>query len=372
MEAHRTLNGPEFTSFASHFAPDGRAPRTGETWRSPDMAATLREIGATSGESFYTGRLASAIADFAAAHDAALAASDLASHRSEWVEPISARYRDHEVWEIPPNGQGIAALEALRILDGFPAAPNTPRTATWHREIEAIKLALTDAYAFVSDPEHVAVPVEELLGDEHVAARRDLISDRALTPAPRDPRESGTVYLCTADADGQMVSFIQSNFHGFGSHLVVPGTGVALQNRGFGFSLDQGHPNELAPGKRPFHTIIPGFLTQGGQPVGPFGVMGGDMQAQGHIQLVVDTVDHRTDPQTALGRPRFRWVAGRRVEIEPPAGSAVLDALAAHGHDVTFGESAAPFGRGQAIWRLPDGTLVAGTDPRADGLALGY
>ncbi|MGO1488513.1 MAG: gamma-glutamyltransferase family protein [Arachnia sp.] len=364
---------PSAAGFAPLFAPGGHAPAAGDVWRSPEMAATLTAIAASNGEDFYTGELARRIVAFAEATGGGLSAADLAGHASQWVEPISARYRDHEVWEIPPNGQGIAALIALNILDGF-----TPAEASdWHRQVEAVKLALTDVYALVADPDVVDVPVESLLSASHADRRRADIGDRAQAPVSSAPRASDTVYLCAADGDGMMVSFIQSNFHGFGAQVVVPGTGISLQNRGSGFSLEPGHPNELAPGKRPFHTIIPGFLTRGGIPVGPFGVMGGDMQAQGHVQLVLHTVDGQDDPQTALGRPRWFWdPATGRVQVEATADTDDVERLRNRGHDVEVARSAAVFGRGQAIWRLDeddDGTvLVAGSEPRADGYPLGW
>lgn len=365
-------------AFGPLFAPHGRAPAAGERWRAPDLAASLRAIGGTGGRAFYTGELAERIVAFARATGGALAASDFADHRSEWVEPLSVSYRDHEVWELPPNGQGVAVLEALAILGGFdPAdvagfAPDgRPVAAAWHRQIEATKLALADAHAFVADPRTASVPTAELFADAHAARRRARIGDRALAPAPLDPRASDTVYACAADPDGMMVSYIQSNSTGFGSHVVVPGTGIALHSRGTGFSLTPGHPNELAPGKRPFHTVIPGFVTRGGRPLGPFGVMGGPMQAQGHVQVVVNTVDLGDDPQAALGRPRWCWDAGRAVAVESAAGSDLAAELASRGHDLTD-PAASFFGRGQAIWRLDSGVYVGGSEPRADGMALGW
>ncbi|MDO5735076.1 MAG: gamma-glutamyltransferase family protein [Propionibacteriaceae bacterium] len=364
---------PSTAGFAPLFAPEGRAPGVGEIWRSAEMASTLTTIAASRGEDFYTGDLGARMVAFARATGGGLSAADLAGHASQWVQPISARYRDHEVWEVPPNGQGIAALIALNVLDGF-----TPtEAADWHRQVEAIKLALTDVHALVGDPAVVDVPVEALLSPQHAAQRRAAIGPRALAPVAVDPSSSDTVYLCAADGEGMMVSFIQSNFYGFGSQVVVPGTGISLQNRGAGFSLEPGHPNELAAGKRPFHTIIPGFLTRGGAPVGPFGVMGGDMQAQGHVQLVLHTVDGGDDPQTALGRPRWFWdPATDRVQVEESAGPDAISGLRARGHDAVMAQSAAVFGRGQAIWRLqPDddgSVLVAGSEPRADGYPLGW
>ncbi len=328
LAAHSGLAGEEFGEFLRVFAP---APAVGERRRLPDHAATLRELGATRGASLYDGALAERLAAHAAATGGYLTAADLAAHRSEWVAPISTSYRGHEVWEIPPNAQGIAALLALNILEGFDLAALPPVSAeAFHLGIEAVKLALVDTH------------------------RQD------------------TVYLCAADGAGMMVSLIQSTFHGFGSHVVVPGTGIALQNRGHGFALEPGHPNELAPGKRPFHTIIPGFLTREGSPVGPFGVMGGHMQAQGHVQLIVGTVDHRLDPQSALDLPRWYWPEGRNVLVESAAGPEVRHGLAARGHAVAAAPHAGPFGRGQVIWRLRNGVLVGASDPRADGTALGW
>jgi len=355
---------------ADHFLPlFAPAPLVGEVRALPVMAQTLRAIAASHGDDFYTGELARRMVAFSEASGGVFTASDLADHRSTWVEPISARYRDHEVWEIPPNGQGIAALMALTILDGFPA----DTVADWHVQVEAMKLALADTHAFVADPDAVAVPTRELLSAAHANRRRALIGDRALAVEPVDPRPSDTVYLCATDSDGMMVSFIQSNFHGFGSQVVVPDTGIALQNRGSGFSLVPGHPNELAGGKRPFHTIIPGFLTRGGEPVGPYGVMGGHMQAQGHVQVALHTVDGRLDPQAALARPRWFWDASTgQVVVESTADAAMVESLRARGHDVVVAGHPATFGRGQAIWRLDGGGWVAGSEPRADGVPMAW
>jgi gamma-glutamyltranspeptidase/glutathione hydrolase len=361
-----TLEGrPEFAEWLRIFAPGGRAPAAGELFRNPDAARTLRLIGSTGAESFYRGETAVALAAFADRTGGLLSLDDLAGHGSAWVDPISVRYRDHEVWEIPPNGQGIAALQALGMLAGY------DRPVGVHEQIEAMKLGFADAHAYVADPAAMRVPVDALLDAGYLARRRGLITGTAATPAPGDPARGGTVYLCTADADGMMVSLIQSNYMGFGSYVVAPGTGFTLQNRGAGFALDPGHPNVVAPRKRPFHTIIPGFLTRGGEAVGPFGVMGGHMQPQGHLQVVLSTVDDGLDPQAALDRPRWYWHAGRTVQVE--AGFDGVDDLRARGHEVSVVAEPAGFGYGQAIWRTPsDDGYVAGTEPRADGVALGY
>ncbi len=370
------LVGPEFDEWFRVFAPGGRAPRAGERWRNPDGARTLRLIADTGADAFYRGEIAATVADFAAGTGGLLTAADFDKHTSTWVEPISAGYRGYEIWEIPPNGQGLAALIALRVLAGFDLAGAAPEERL-HWQIEAMKLGFADAHAYVADPDHAPAPVSALLDDGYTARRRALIGPSASVPAPGDPLRGGTVYLCTADADGMMVSLIQSNYMGFGSHVVAPGTGFTLQNRGAGFVLEPGHPNVAAPGKRPFNTIIPGFLTRGGAPVGPFGVMGGHMQPQGHVQVVLGTVDDGLDPQRVLDRPRWYWHAGTEVRVEPglvadESGRLAVDGLRRRGHDVRVADSG-NFGYGQAIWRLPDGAgYVAGSEPRADGAAVGY
>ena len=373
---HAGLKGPEFAEWARVFTPDGRAPEAGERWRNPDAARTLRLIADSEADAFYRGDIAAAIATCAGRTGGLITAEDLDKHTSTWVDPISVGYRGHEVWEIPPNGQGIAALLALGVLEGF--GPDSSLEERLHRQIEAVKLGFADAHAFVADPEVAAAPVEALLDPAYAARRRALIGETAGDPPAGDPLRGGTVYLAAADEAGLMVSLIQSNYMGFGSHIVVPGTGFALHNRGAGFVLDDRHPNVVAPGKRPYHTIIPGFLTRGGAPVGPFGVMGGHMQPQGHVQVVMSTVDDRLDPQAALDRPRWYWHTGRDVQVEPElvatrAGEAAVDGLRRRGHDVRVVRETSAFGYGQAIWRLPDGAgYVAGTEPRADGAAVGY
>jgi gamma-glutamyltranspeptidase/glutathione hydrolase len=367
VEQWRTFSGPEYAEWGRVFTIDGRAPRPGEMWRNPDAARTLRLIAESRAEEFYRGSIASELTGFAAATGGLLTADDLAKHASDWVEPIRAGYRGYDVWELPPNGQGVAALMALNILDGFDVRSASAEQRT-HWQIEAMKLAFADAHAYVADPAVAPVPLDGMLDPEYARSRRQLIGETAGDPAPGDPAKGGTVYLCAADSDGMMVSLIQSNYMGFGSYVVAPGTGFGLQNRGAGFALAPGHPNAAAPGKRPFHTIIPGFLTRNGQPVGPFGVMGGHMQPQGHVQLVMSTVDDGLDPQAALDAPRWYWHAGRKVLVEPGIDA---EALRRRGHEASV-EDAGVYGYGQAIWRMPGGGYVAGSEPRADGCAVGY
>ena len=287
------LHGDMYRHWFETFAPGGKPPAPGERWRSPDHAQTLRLIAATEARAFYSGELAERIGEFISANGGFLTADDLRRYRPQWVEPIGVPYRGYEVWEIPPNGQGLVALLALNVLEGFDFR-NVPvsEVDAYHRQIEATKLAFADGQHYITDASGMAVTAADLLSDAYAASRRSLIAERALQPEPGKPKGSGTVYLAAADEEGNMVSFIQSNYMQFGSGLVVPGTGIALQNRGHDFSLDPLHANKLEPGKRTYHTIIPGFLTKGGRPVGPFGVMGRLMQPQGHVQVLMNTIDY--------------------------------------------------------------------------------
>lgn len=365
--------GPEFAAWPSTFARGGRAPRPGEVYALPAHAATLRRLAESGAQDFYHGDLAGRIAGFAAQTGGYLTRADLTAHSSTWVEPIGTSYRGYEVWEIPPNGQGVTALAALNILEGFDLGRYAREsTESYHLQLEATKLAFADALSYVADLEQADVPLRGLLDKEYAARRRQLIGTQALDPAPGDPPRGGTVYLCAADGDGLMVSFIQSNYMGFGSGIVVPATGIALQNRGACFVLDSSHLNCVAPGKRPYHTIIPAFLTSAGEAVGPFGVMGGFMQPQGHLQMVVNQVDYGLNPQASLDAPRWRWVQGRNVEVELATPPHVIHGLAARGHLVAVQGEAGGFGRGQIIRRLAGGAYVVGSEPRADGCAVGY
>ncbi len=364
------LKEAHFQSWFDTFAPE-RAPLAGEIKRLAGHADTLQAIAEDGAASFYRGAMAERIAACVQGAGGHLSAADLAAYEVQWVDPISVNYRGFDVWEIPPNGHGLVALIALNLLKGFDFSERDT-VLTYHRQIEAIKLAFADGQAHIADPRHMRVSVADLLSDAYADERRQLIGEAASLPLPGTPARGGTVYLSTADAEGNMVSLIQSNYMGFGSGLVVPGTGIALHNRGNNFSLDDAHPNCIAPGKRPYHTIIPGFLTQGGRPVGPFGVMGGFMQPQGHVQMVMNTVDFHLNPQAALDAPRWEWEKGQTVNIEHSTGEHLFRGLAARGHEVNWQNNRLAFGRGQIIWRDQAGVLCGGTEPRTDGAVVGW
>ncbi len=365
-EFSHTLKGEEFNYWFETFTPTGRAPVPGETVILKDHAKTLREIAETQAQSFYHGDLAKRIVGFSKRYGGYLDASDLAEYNSEWVDPISINYRGYDIWELPPNGQGIVALMVLNILKGY-EFEKRETTRTYHLIVEALKLAFADAQKYITDPRYMNVGVSELLSSAYADERRRLIGRTAMLPAAGDPHSGGTVYLCCADSEGNMVSMIQSNYLGFGSGLVVPGTGIALQDRGYNFSMDEAQDNCLAPRKRPYHTIIPGFMTKNGRAVGPFGVMGCFMQPQGHVQVVMNTLDFHMNPQDALDAPRVQWVGGKNIEIEPFVSLPVLQGLKEMGHEVTVMHDVNGFGRGEIIWRGDDGTLCGGTEPRTDG-----
>jgi gamma-glutamyltranspeptidase/glutathione hydrolase len=362
----------DFPEFLHTFAPSGRAPRAGELFRSPDHARTLEEIAASRGESFYRGDLARQIVVHARATGGYFTLEDLAMNRADWVEPISCAYHDVRLHEIPPNGQGIAALLALGILANFSLRDNSPdRVDAIHLQLEAMKLALADAHAHVSDPSYMKLAPADLLDPDYARQRARLIDrKRATIAASGLPKRGGTVYLCAADASGMMVSFIQSNYGGFGSGIVIPGTGIAMQNRGFGFTLEPNHPNQVGPRKRPFHTIIPAFVTRDGQPLMSFGVMGGPMQAQGHVQVMTRIFHHGQNPQAASDAPRWRVDGGLDVSVEKGFAPDVIDELKQRGHQIKFAD-AVEFGGAQLIYKLDDGYLAA-SDHRKDGQAVGY
>jgi gamma-glutamyltranspeptidase/glutathione hydrolase len=361
--------------FGQAFLPGGRAPKPGTLFRFEDQAKTLERIAETKGEAFYRGDLAEKMAAHAQASGGLLSEEDLAAHRNDWVGTISQDYRGVTLHEIPPNGQGLAALLMLGILEHHPLADYGVDSAdSLHVQIEAMKLGFADAHRYVADPDFLDVPVEALLDPAYLAERAALIDPkRAQNPGYGVPKRGGTVYLTAADAEGMMVSLIQSNYYGFGSGVVVPGTGISLQNRGAGFTLEKGHPNEVGGGKRPFHTIIPGFVTQNGAPLMSFGVMGGPMQPQGHAQMVIRLRDYAQNPQAASDAPRWRVVEGLEVAVEQGFKPDVLNDLTARGHQLseTAPEASFSFGGAQLIYRLEGGYLAA-SDHRKDGQAVGF
>ena len=365
--------------FAEAFMPRGRAPTPGERFVFADAGRTLRLIAQSAGDAFYRGEVAAKLVAHSAANGGHMALADLAGFVPEWVTPIQADFAGHTVHQIPPNGQGIAALMALGILKHTPfASYAVDSLESQHLQIEAMKLAFADTYRWVADERFMTeVRVADLLSDGYLAARAKLIdAQRAGDFAHGTPPRGGTIYLSTADESGMMVSLIQSNYMGFGSGVVVPGTGVSLQNRGAGFTLQAGHPNRVAPGKRPFHTIIPAFLTQGGKPVMSFGVMGGNMQPQGHLQTLVRMLVHGQQPQAACDAPRWKVATGRQIDCEHTMHPALVQGLRERGHDiVTTPDAYMDYGSGQFIARLTndheDG-YVAASDSRREGQAVGY
>lgn len=376
---------PELRSvpgFAEAFLPWGRAPQVGERFRFPAAAKGLRAIAETRGEAFYRGPIAQSLVRFAAGHGAALNEADLAAYQPEWVTPIGQDYRGHTLHEIPPNGQGIAALIALGILSNFDlASMKADSVEAQHLQIEAMKLAFADVYRYVAEPSAMGLTPEQMLDPDYLRRRAALIDrKRAQDFGAGNPAKGGTVYLSTADESGMMVSFIQSNYMGFGSGAVEPDFGISLQNRGHGFNLGTGAgrntANLVAPGKRPFHTIIPAFLTRDGQPVMSFGVMGANMQPQGHVQTLVRVLDHDQGLQAACDAPRWRFDAGLHINVESAMDPATVRGLQALGHQTrSIDDPYQDFGAGQFIWRQGEPGVdgyVAASDPRRDGAAVGF
>ena len=365
--------------FEQAFMPFGRAPEIGERFVFEDAARTLERIAATGGRDFYEGETAEAIAAHAKANGGAMTLADLRDWRPDWVGTISRDYHGYTLHEIPPNGQGIAALMALGILSHFDLKSLPVDSAdSRHLQIEAMKAAFSEVYRHVADPRAMTkVSAADLLDDGRLAALAARIRpDRATDFEHALPPSGGTIYLTAADERGMMVSFIQSNYMGFGSGVVVPGVGVSLQNRGHGFTLDPNHPNCVAPGKRPFHTIIPAFLMRDGRPQMSFGVMGGNMQPQGHLQTLIRMVDYGQHPQAACDAPRWKVNRGLAVDVEDTMERSVSEALAARGHAISrIDDPYMDFGAGQFIWKLsdnPEDGYVAASDSRRDGAAVGF
>jgi gamma-glutamyltranspeptidase/glutathione hydrolase len=358
---------------ATYLVGGERAPAEGEWFRNPDLAATFRTIAREGPEAFYGGALGGRVVEHLRERGGFLTLQDLEDHAPRWVDPISTGYRDYTVWELPPAGQGVAALQMLEIAEGLDLKSMGHNSAEYlHHLVEAKKLAFADLARYVADPDHMEVTAAALLDPDYVASRRALIDPARAseTVEPGAPAtESETIYLTVADRDGNMVSFINSIYEYFGSGVVVPGTGFALQNRAAGFTTEEGHPNRVGPRKRPLHTIIPGFVTRNGEPWMAFGLMGGAMQPQGHVQLLLNLFEFGMDPQEAIDAARFRHLSGRRVAIEG-VGEDVRAALRAMGHEVVD-EAGVAFGGAQVIIRLDRGWAAA-SDPRKDGMAVGH
>jgi gamma-glutamyltranspeptidase/glutathione hydrolase len=362
--------------FAEAFMPGGKAPATGERFHSEEMASTLERIAATNGEAFYRGDLAEKMIAFSQKCEGAMTIEDLEAHQADWVGTISGRFHGYEIHEIPPNGQGISALMALGILDEFPSfrSLDPDGVESIHLQVEAMKVAFADLHQHVADADHMTVSTADLLSPTYLKERAAMISlARAGIFGFGVPGPGGTVYLSAADEQGWMVSFIQSNYMGFGSGVVVPGTGISLQNRGCGFRSKPGHVNSVGPRKRPFHTIIPSFAMRNGEPEMSFGVMGGPMQPQGHVQMAVRVLMHGQSPQAASDAPRWQVMDDGTLHVEEAMPQDTVDALKSLGHQVVVapGYANQAFGGAQLI-RRREGCYEAGSDHRKDGAAVGY
>ncbi|MCF7924670.1 MAG: gamma-glutamyltransferase family protein [Candidatus Izimaplasma sp.] len=365
IEVYQKQNkGEEFDYFFKTFTNNGKRYQAGDIFKNDDIADTLDEIGKTNAESFYTGNLANKITKFMEKYNGFIDKSDLAEFKSEFVEPMSINYKGFDVLELPPNGQGITCLMALNLLKNKVFTKD--EVSTIHCQIEALKIAFSDTLEYLTDPSFMKINPDFLLSEEYRKLREKDISNKAKLMKPIDYKSAGTVYLATADKDGNMVSFIQSNYMGFGSGLVVEDTGISLQNRGHTFSLNPKHDNCLKPRKKTYHTIIPGFLMKDNKPLGPFGVMGGFMQPQGHLQVLMNMIDFNLNPQAALDAPRFRWDKELTVSVETNYDEKVIKGLIDLGHTIRIDPMSGGFGRGQIILKRKDHYEV-GTETRCNG-----
>jgi len=348
------------------FAHEGAAPEPGQIIHLSDQADTMEKIAQTGAATIYTGDIADKIDAYAKKTGGYLRKEDLKEFAPEWVEPISSDYHGYKVYEMPPNTHGLVVLMALNVFSGYSFEKKDSADCI-HRQIESMKLAFAEGQQSISDPRYMNKSVQELLSEEYTERRRRLIGENARWPEADDPNGGGTVYFCTADKEGNMVSMIQSSYNDFGSGVVIPGTGIVLSDRGCNFSLDSENPNYMMPGKRSYHTIIPGFLFKGDQPMGPFGIMGGFMQPQAHLQVVSNMVDFGMNPQEALDAPRWQWIGDMKVEMEPGFRPELVEDLIRRGHEITITEDRINMGRGQIILRNEDGVYAGATEPRADG-----
>ena len=364
-------NKEVFSYWFNTFAPNNKAPEPGELWRLAEQAKTLQLIADSEAKAFYQGELAEKIDSFSKKYNGYLCLEDLKSFSPEWVEPISINYHGYQVWEIPPNGQGLVTLLALNILkqENF---FSKDAADVYHYQIEAIKLAFLDCKKIIADYQQISSLINDILSERYAAEKNKIIGEEAFDYNSDKPSGSDTVYLATADSEGNMVSYIQSNYMGFGSGLVVPETGISLQNRGISFSLDSSHVNYLKPGKRPYHTIIPGFLTKENKAIGPFGIKGGFMQPQGHVQIIMNMIDFNLNPQAALDAPRWQWIEGKKIKVEKHFPENIGSALKKKGHNIEVSQNSDSFGIGQIIWKENKKVLAGATDPRADGVVAAW
>lgn len=362
---------PAFNEWFKMFTKNGDPYQFGEIVKFKDLAKSLRLIGETNARAFYEGEIAQKIVKQSARDGGFITLDDLKEYKADWVEPIKLNYRGYDVYELPPNGQGIVTLMALNTLSNFDFNKKDD-VITYHRQFEAMKMAFEDAFKFVSDPRFMKEDYHSYLESDYGKYKAELINDKAYTPSDGEPSKSGTVYLCTADKDGNMVSYIQSNYMDFGSGIVIEDYGIAMENRGYDFSLNPDSINALGGRKRCYHTIIPGFLAKDGKAIGPFGVMGGYMQPQGHVQVLMNYIDFKLSPQMCLDAPRWQWKKGKEFIVEPSFDAKIVDELRALGHEITVAEDNFSFGRAEFITRLDNGIYVGATESRTDGSVATY
>lgn len=364
-------NEEAFSALFPLFYPDGNPLKPGEILRLPAVARSLKLLRDSHGRDLYEGEMADAIDAWSKKTGGYVRKEDLMAYQPKWVEPLHVNYRGYDVWELPPNGHGLVVLAALNIAKGWDFA-HMPETEALHLQMEAMKLAYIDGKEYIADPDYMSVEPEYFLSDDYGAKRRNEIGEKALLPKPVIVNDGGTVYLCAADGEGNMVSYIQSNFRGFGSGIAIPGYGITLNDRGNNFYMNPKSANCVGPRKRSYHTIIPGFVTKDGKALGPFGVMGGFMQPQGQFQVLMNSIENHLNPQAALDKPRWQWMGGKSIEVEPGLGREVIEALRAKGHDIRVNGNMMSYGRGEIIWRNEKGVLSGATEPRADGVAAAW